>query len=68
MAPSPFKDGTYLLVTALACAGASWLAFAYFGQAVFYGLFGLSWLALGLDNARLRRKLKRLQEEKQPPP
>lgn len=66
MAPSPFKDGTYLLVTALACAGASWLAFAYFGQAVFYGLFGLSWLALSLDNVRLRRQLRKLQDGQAP--
>ncbi|WOI45089.1 hypothetical protein [Acidovorax sp. BLS4] len=66
MAPSPFKDGTYLLVTALACAGASWLAFAYFGEAVFYGLFGLSWLALSLDNVRLRRQLRKLQDGQAP--
>ncbi|GKS73371.1 hypothetical protein AVME950_00765 [Acidovorax sp. SUPP950] len=66
MAPSPFKDGTYLLVTALACAGASWLAFAYFGQAVFYGLFGLSWLVLSLDNVRLRRQLRKLQDGQAP--
>ncbi|GKS87336.1 hypothetical protein AVMA1855_24310 [Acidovorax sp. SUPP1855] len=67
MAPSSsFKDGAYLLVTALACAGASWLAFAFFGEAVFYGLFGLSWLALSLDNVRLRRQLRKLQDGQAP--
>ncbi|GKT25928.1 hypothetical protein [Acidovorax sp. SUPP3334] len=66
MTPSSFKDGAYLLVTALACAGASWLAFAFFGEAVFYGLFGLSWLALSLDNVRLRRQLRRLQDGRKP--
>ncbi len=63
MRTTSFKDGLYLLLTALACATVSWLAFVYFGEAVYYVLFGLSWTALSLDNVRLRRKLQRLQDE-----
>lgn len=66
MARSSFKNGAYLLITALVCAAASGLAFAYFGEAVFYVLFGISWIALSMDNVRLRREMNRLRGQQAP--
>lgn len=53
------KDSIYLLLTALACAAGAALFWRVTGEAGVTILLSISTLALTVDNARLRRNLRR---------
>jgi hypothetical protein len=52
------KDGIYLMVAALACAGGAWVFWSSLGQEAFSVFSTVVLLLVASDNIRLRRKLR----------
>ncbi|WP_192805007.1 hypothetical protein [Noviherbaspirillum aerium] len=57
------KDSLALLITALVASGLSWAFWSYFGTHATEILSTIFIVALGADNVRLRRQLRRRNQE-----